>query len=114
MTSTLHDAGGVVQVMQGVPYVHYGLAQPQPYRRVHRKLRWCGSLERIDNDRGNEIKRAGKKFEGKVLDAIGDLTSEAETQPRGEANHAVGATQYALGSAKRLFGNCVSGIPLGV
>ncbi len=47
----------------------------------------------------NRIEGAARNIGGKVQDAVGDLTGDAETQTRGKTNQAAGTAQNALGSA---------------
>lgn len=47
----------------------------------------------------NRIEGAARNFGGKIQDAVGGLTGNAETQLRGKANQAAGRVQNAMGSA---------------
>jgi uncharacterized protein YjbJ (UPF0337 family) len=47
----------------------------------------------------NRFEGAARNFGGKVQDAVGGLTGDADTQARGKFNQATGQAQQAYGAA---------------
>jgi uncharacterized protein YjbJ (UPF0337 family) len=47
----------------------------------------------------NRFEGAAREVGGKIEDAVGGLTGDAQTQARGKANQAAGRTQNAYGQA---------------
>jgi uncharacterized protein YjbJ (UPF0337 family) len=47
----------------------------------------------------NRVEGAARNFGGKLQDAVGAVTGDAETQARGQVNRAAGAAQNAYGQA---------------
>jgi uncharacterized protein YjbJ (UPF0337 family) len=47
----------------------------------------------------NRFEGAARNFGGKVQDAVGGLTGDAETQARGKVNQAAGQAQQMYGAA---------------
>jgi uncharacterized protein YjbJ (UPF0337 family) len=45
----------------------------------------------------NRVEGAARNFGGKIQDAVGAVTGDAETQARGQMNRAAGAAQNAYG-----------------
>jgi len=47
----------------------------------------------------NRIEGAARNFGGKIQDAVGAITGDADTQARGQTNRAAGAAQNVYGQA---------------
>jgi uncharacterized protein YjbJ (UPF0337 family) len=47
----------------------------------------------------NRVEGAARNFGGKLQDAVGAITGDADTQARGQVNRAAGAAQEAYGQA---------------